>query len=159
MAFYSVAPLSFGPVTAVTATRGGNDPEVGTRRVEGSNEYLYIYNDCNSALSTAKGVVLQSGATGYSCTLSSVTSADMLVGVCVNTITTGAYGWVVTKGITSVLMGATSGTAAAGDMLELAANGVFVPVSNTTGNKGNACGKALAAIVSSATGSAFVLGV
>jgi hypothetical protein len=156
MAFYGIAPLSFGPVTAVTATRGTNDPELGTRRSEGANEYLYVYNDANSTIATAKGCVLQSGASGYSVTVSSVTSADMLIGVAVNSITTGAYGWVVTRGITSVLMGATSATVAAGDMLELAANGVFVPVSNTTGNKGNACGKALAAIVSSATGSAYI---
>lgn len=156
MAFYGVAPIAFGPVTAVTATRGGNDPEIGTVRQEGANLYTYVYNDGNSAIATGKGAVLQSGASGYSVTVSSVTSADLLIGVAVNTLATGAYGWLVSRGITSVLMGATSGTAAAGDLLEIAANGVFVPVSNTTGNKAPACGKALAAIASSATGAAFI---
>jgi hypothetical protein len=153
MAFYGVAPIAFEPVTAVTATPS---VEVGTERQEGSNRYIYVYNDCNSSIPTAVGAVLQSGATGMSVTLSSVTSADLLIGVAVNTLTTGTYGWLVTRGITSVKMGATSGTVAAGDLIHLADNGLFVPVSNATGSKDNVAGKALAAIVSSATGSAFI---
>lgn len=158
MAFYGLSPLSFGPVTAVTATRGANDPEIGTVRQEGANTYRYVYNDGNSAIATGKGCVLQSGASGYSVTVSSVTSADLLVGVAVNTMSSAYYGWVVTRGITSVLMGATSGSVAAGGLIELGANGLFVPASNTTGNLGGSCGKALAAIASSATGSAYVVG-
>ena len=150
--FTSVGPIGFEPVTAVTATPS---VEVGVQRVEGPNHYVYVYNDCNSTIPTAVGAVLQSGATGYSVTLSSVTSFDVLVGVAVNTISTGYYGWLVTKGITSVKMGATSGSVASLGLLELGANGLFVPQSNTTGN-GPVVGKALAAIVSSATGSAFI---
>lgn len=155
MSFQSISPIGFGPVTAVTATRGANDPELGSERVEGANRYLYVYNDGGANIPTALGCVLQSGATGYSVTVSSVTSADVLVGVAVNTLTTGTYGWVVTRGITSVKMIATSGSVAAGGLIELGANGLFAPVSNTTGN-GPVVGKALAAIVSSATGSAFI---
>ena len=150
--YTSVGPISFEPVTAVTATPS---VEVGVQRVEGSNHYVYVYNDCASTIPTALGAVLQSGATGYSVTVSSVTSFDVLVGVAVNTIAVGGYGWLLTKGITSVKMGATSGTVASLGLLELGANGLFVPQSNTTGN-GPVVGKALAAIVSSATGSAFI---
>lgn len=156
MAFYGVAPIAFGPVTAVTATPGANDAQLGTVRQEGANTYIRVYNDCNSTIPTALGCVLQSGATGYSVTVSSVTSADLLVGVAVNTISTGYYGWVLARGITSIKMGATSGTVAAGDLVHLADNGLFVPVSNATGSKDNVAGKALEAIVSSATGSAFI---
>lgn len=152
MTFYSVGPVGFEPVTAVTATPS---VELNTTRVEGANHYVYVYNDCNSSIPTAVGAVLQSGVSNMSVTLSSVTSADFLIGVAVNTMTTGQYGWLMTRGITSVKMGATSGSVAARGNLELAANGLFVPASNTTGN-GPVVGQALAAIVSSATGAAFI---
>ena len=89
MTFSSVSPIRFGAVTATTATLGPNDPEVGAECVEGPNRYVFVYNDGNSTIPTAQGCVLQSGATGYSVTVSSVTSADILIGVAVNTISTG----------------------------------------------------------------------
>ena len=92
-----------------------------------------------------------------SVSVSAVTSADIVVGVCRNaTLTTGTYGWLVTKGITSIQMGATSGSVASRGLVEIGANGVFVPTSLTTGNLAPAVGQALAAIVSSASGSAYV---
>jgi hypothetical protein len=152
MAYQGVAPIFFGAVTDVSTTKA---VDIGTERIENGVAYTYVYNDCNSSILTGNGVVLQSGASGMSVTVSSVTSADFLMGVAVNTITTGAYGWVVTRGITNVEMKTTSGSVAAGGLLELGANGEFVPVSNTTGN-GPVVGKALGAIVSGASGSAFI---
>lgn len=157
MTFYSAGPVIFGGVSATTATPGANDPALGTRRWEDGREYVYIYNDCNSNMAVGQGIVLQSGVSGYSCTISSVTSVDCVVGVVRHqTISTGYYGWAVTKGITYVKMMATSGTVAAGDLIEIGGNGLFYKASNTTGNIAPAVGKALEAIVSSATGLAYV---
>jgi hypothetical protein len=158
MAFSSVGPIIFGGgVSMVTSSLGANDPEVGTRKWEGGREYVFVYNDCNSQIIPGLGTVIQSGASGYSVSVSAVTSADIVVGICRNaTLTTGTYGWVVTKGVTSVKMNASSGTVAAGDLLEVGADGDFQKVSNTTGNLAPAIGKALEAIVSSAVGSAYV---
>lgn len=157
MSFYSAGPVIFGGVSATTNSLGSSDPEIGTRRWEGGREYVYVYNDCNSNMAVGQGIVLTSGASGYSCTISSVTSADCVVGIVRNaTISTGYYGWAVTKGITYVKMMATSGTVAAGDLLEIGGNGLFYKASNTTGNIAPAVGKALEAIVSSATGLAYV---
>lgn len=153
MSFNGLSPIAFESVSAVTATPS---VEVGTNRVEGGNHYVYVYNDCNSTIAIGNGMVLQSGATGYSCSISSVTATDLCVGVVKHAnITTGTYGWALTKGFGTVQMLASSGSVAVGVGIELGANGLFAPVSNTTGN-GSVVGKALAAIVSGASGSAYI---
>lgn len=154
---YSSQHVIIGSVSSVTSSRGANDPEVGTIKVEGGREYVYVYNDGGEDIDPGFGAVIQSGASGYSVTVSAVTSADIVVGVCYHaTLTTGTYGWLVRRGIVPVEMNATSGTVAAGDLLEVGANGDFQKVSNTTGNLAPAVGKALEAIVSSASGSAYI---
>jgi hypothetical protein len=156
MTFYGNEPVRFDSgVSMVTATLGPNDPEVGARTVEGDEEYIFVYNTGGSTINVGNGAVL-SAVTGYSVTVSSVTSVDFLVGVCKHSaIATTEYGWLVTKGFTSVEMGGTSGTVAAGGLIELGDDGEFYPVSNTTGN-GPVVGKAMAAIVSAASGDAFI---
>lgn len=157
MAYESVGPVIFGGISMVTSSLGSNDPEVGTVKVEGGREYVFVYNDGGEDINPGYGCVLQSGASGYSVTVSAVTSADIVVGVVRHaTLTTGTYGWAVRRGITNIEMNATSGTVAAGDLIEIGANGDFNPVSNTTGNLAPALGKALEAIVSSASGSAYI---
>lgn len=155
----SIAPLRFEGVSFVTGATGaaaGRAPQLGQTIEDSGNVYRWIYNDCNSEIYPGYGVVLQSGVAGYSCTVSAVTSDDLCVGVVQNaTIPTGYYGFAMVRGFAEVEMGATSGTVAAGDLIEIGANGVFVPVSNTTGN-GPALGKALDAIVSSASGTAYI---
>jgi hypothetical protein len=149
-------PLRFRGITFTTKTLVSKDPELGTRTVVAGNEYVWAYNGGNSEIPSAYACVLQSGATGMTMTLSSVTSADLVVGFSVATIATDTYGWLITRGIGKVTMGATSGSVASRGLIEVAANGLCVPVSNTTGNLAPAVGQALAAIVSSASGSAYV---
>ena len=157
MAYSSNSPVSFFPISATTNSLGANDGEIGTRRYDQGREYVLVYNDCNSNMAIGQGITLQSGASGYSCTISSVTSADLCVGVVRHqTISTGYYGWAVTKGITYVKMMTASGSVAAGDMLEFAANGLFYKASNATGNVSPVVGKALEAIASTTTGLAYV---
>lgn len=154
---YNASPIRFNGVSQVTATLGANDGQLGDEAQEGSTKYLLVYNDCNSSLAVGNGVILQSGASGYSCTISSVTG-DRIIGVVKNAaITTGAYGWVVTKGFTTVQMMAASGTASAAQTpLQIAANGLFAPASNVTGNPGGVLGWSLAVIASSASGNAYI---
>jgi len=156
MAFYSADPVLFYGPSHVTATLGSKHPEVGTRAHVAGRDYVWAYNDCNSDINPGFGCVLQSAATGMSVSVSAVTSADIVVGVCYHsTLTTGTYGWLLTRGIGKAEMNATSGTVAAKDLLEIGANGDWQKVSNTTANFAPAAGCALEAIVSSASGAAY----
>ena len=158
MSYQSIAPVLFGTKSLVTATLGRNDPELGTIHTDTDGlTYQFVYNAGGEQIPPGYGCVPNSAATGYSVTVSSTTSADLCVGVVRHaTITTDTYGWVVVRGITPIKMGATSGSVAARGLVEIADNGLFVPVSNTTGNKAPAVGVAIAAIVSSASGNAFI---
>lgn len=154
---YSLSPILFGGgVSFVTTSLGPNDPKVGDSCKVGNEEYVFVCNiGADRQISPGFGCVV-SGVSGYSVTVSSTTSADILVGVCKhNTIATAGYGWVVTKGFCQVTMISTSGTVAAGGLIELAADGKFAPRSNTTGN-GNWVGKAMAEIISGASGTAYI---
>ena len=157
MSYQGIAPIRFGTLSMVTTSLGPKDPEVGAECVEDGRHYVFVYNEGGASMNVGHGCVPNSAATGYSVTVSAATSADLVIGVVRHaTITTGAYGWVVTKGVTPIQMGATSGSVGARGLVEIGADGFFVPVSLTTGNKAPAVGVALAAIVSSASGNAFV---
>jgi len=158
MSYNNGLPISFRGVSFVTATRISKDPQIGNELFDSEgNKHVFMYNACNSEIYPGYGVVPQSGvSTAYSMTLSSATSADLAVGVVKHaTIPTASYGFVMVKGITPVEMIATSGTIASNGLIELGGNGTWAPRSNTTGN-GPAQGKVLEAIVSGASGSAFV---
>lgn len=159
MTFQSTGPLQFGTKSLVTTSLGKNDPELGSFHTDTDGlTYRLVYNDGGASVPVGAGVVTINGATGaYSVTVSAATSADMVIGVCKHaTITTAAYAWVVCHGVVPVQMMATSGTVTTGGMIEVAANGLFGPVSNTTGNKSPAVGKALNTIASSGTGDAYI---
>lgn len=151
---YGLSPISFGPVTAVTSSRGPNDPNVGDVRIEGNNQYRYVYNAGNSKIETGKGAIL-SAVSGYSVSVSSTTSVDLLVGVAVNTISTGYYGYLVEKGFASVQMGANL-SAAAGGLLVLAADGTFTNKTISTGYVAPGLVKCMDAIASGASGLAYI---
>ena len=155
MSYNSGLPIRFKGVSFVTATLGGGAPQLGQETFDADgNKYVFVYNDCTSQISPSYGVAPQSGvSTPFSVTLSTVTSADILVGVVKHaTIPAASYGWVLTRGVTQVEMLATVATNAP---LEIGADGLFAPVSNTTGN-GPTIGKSLAEIVTGASGSAFI---
>lgn len=122
MSFYSNTPVVFAGVSSVTATRGSKDPEVGTRMTFAGNDYAYIYNAGNSQVSPGYAVVPATGVTSpYSCTVSSIGATDTVVGMVRHaTLTTGTYGWVLTKGYGSATL---SATVAAGDYLTIGADG------------------------------------
>ena len=65
--------IYFESVSAVTATPS---VEVGRRRIEGDEAYVYVYNTGSSTAGVNKGCVL-SAVSGYSVTVSSVTMTDI----------------------------------------------------------------------------------
>ena len=155
MTNYANNPVLFAGVSQVTASLGANDPEVGAECRVGDETYIFVYNAGNSQIQPSYGAVV-SAVSGYSVTISSVTGVDFLVGVCKHaTLTTGTYGWLLQKGFCEVEMEADN-SAAAGGILALAADGEFAFKSNSTGYPTPAVGKAMAAIASAGSGTAFI---
>jgi len=131
MTVYGLSPISFGSVSMVTATLGANDPEVGMTRDDGDEKYIFVYNNGNSQISVGEGATV-SAVTGYSVTVSSVTHSDYPVGVCKHaTLTTGTYGWLLTRGFSPAKAGPDSGIAT-GNALTLGADGRWQAKSNST---------------------------
>lgn len=155
MSVHSVAPVRFGSVSMTTTALGPNDPELGTIVREGDEEYIFVYNAGNSAIPPSYAAVV-SAVSGYSVTISSTTSVDFAIGVCKHaSIATAAYGWLMTRGFCEVEMEADN-SAAAGQLLTLAADGEFALKSNSTGYPTPAIGKTMQAIASGASGTAFL---
>ena len=152
MAYNSVDPIRFDSVTFTTTSLGDNDPEVGDRATVNGTEYVFCYNDGGSTIAAGFGAVPAAGTSVMSVTVSAVTSDDICVGVAVASLSTGAYGWLATRGIVNIEAGETITT---GEVFEIAANGEFAPLSNTTGN-GARLGKALDTIATDASGSAYI---
>lgn len=155
MTYYGNEPVSFAPISMVTASLGTNDPEVGTETRVGDETYVFVYNAGNSEIPPTYGCVM-SAVSGYSVTISSTTSVDFLAGVVKHaTLTTATYGWICKRGFVQVEMEADN-SAAAGQLLALAADGEFALKSNSTGYPTPAVGKTMEAIASAGSGTAFI---
>lgn len=154
MAVYS-AQANFAPVSQVTSSLGVNDPEVGTRLRYGDEDYIFVYNAGNSQISPGYAAIV-SAVTGYSVTVSSTTSVDFAIGVVKHaTLTTGTYGWLLTKGFGKVTAEANM-SFAAGALAILAADGTVTNKTISTGFVGPVVAKAMAAIASGASGDAYI---
>lgn len=157
MSVYNVGPVAFGSVSMVTATLGTNDPEVGTIRRDGDEEYVFVYNDGGSQISKGFGATV-SAVTGYSVTVSTTTAIDVAIGVCVHaTLTTGTYGWLLKRGFCNFKATPDSGVSA-GARMYLGADGVWAQPSSSSNisNTGNSIyGKCVVATASAGTGVAF----
>jgi hypothetical protein len=155
MTHYANRPVLFAGKSMVTASLGANDPEPGYRMTDGDEDYVFVYNAGNSQIPPSYGAVM-SAVSGYSVTISSTSGVDFLAGVVKHsTLTTGTYGWLVTRGFAEVEMEADN-SAAAGQILALAADGEFALKSNSTGFPTPAVGKTMEAIASGASGTAWI---
>lgn len=113
-------PAEQESVSNVTAT---NSVDIGTVRFFNGEEYVYVYNAGADQISKGQVAVLSLNS-GFSVTASSTTGYDIAFGVCKHsTITTGAYGWLITRGFTTVTNGMASTALAAADPLFLATGG------------------------------------
>ena len=158
MTFFSNSPVTFRGPSYVTATRNtSKDPDVGYVAIADNVEYIFAYNGGNSEIYPGYSVVPQSGMTAMTVTLSSVTNSGKTIGTVKHaTIPTASYGWLVRRGVTPVEMNPTSGSVASNGDIGIGVNGVATPVTISTGIFSKPFGQALAAIVSSASGSAYV---
>ena len=147
-------PIFFESVSAVTATPS---VELGRKRTDGANEYIYVYNTGDQMINPTYGAVLNSAVSNYSVSVSSVCQSSRYLGVVKHsTIPTGQYGWLLTRGFTQVEMGATE-SAAAGGPLAAAINGTFLgPVTGAVGLPNSPVGVAISAVASGASTGAWI---
>jgi hypothetical protein len=156
MTYYGVAPIRFGSVSMVTSSRGPNDPELGTVVEEGDEKYIFVYNTGSSTIAVGCGAVV-SGVTTYSVTVSSLTHADVPIGVCKHAaIATGSYGWLLQRGFSTFQAGSAVATA---NGLTLGADGTWQAQLLTTAYSQvvlpTVYGKAMGSAASSGTGDAY----
>lgn len=130
---------------SVSAVTTSPSVELGSRRIHEAEEFVYCYNGGSDQAIAGEGVRILTGASGYSFSQSGVTDVfNPCIGVVKHaTITTGAYGWVMTKGFVSV--GMVSATTADFLPIALGAAGNFIEAEDevTTAGTGEPCGMAL----------------
>ena len=143
------------PVSQVTATRGVNDAQVGDIWRNGDEEYVFCYNAGNSQINPGQAATF-SAVTGYSVTVSTVTGAEIMAGVCFHaTMTTATYGWLLRRGFGKVKMGAND-SCVTGQPLTVGVDGTWALKSQATGYVGNVYGKSMESMASAASGYAFI---
>lgn len=157
MSYYN-QPLLNESVSAVTATPS---VDIGTRRWHDGREYLYVYNTGGAA---SPGYVMISTATsGYTCVVTYAFGANkpLAMGVVRNaTLTTGTYGWIVSRGHCDLYNVGTS-SVAVGNRLALGANGAVFVDTDTSAitalvHRGNFEGYAMQATETAGTFGAYV---
>jgi len=118
---YQALPIEVESVSNVTAT---NSVDLGTVRVYNGEEYVYVYNAGPQSITVGQ-CAFMSANSGFSVTVTAtVDGGDFPIGFVKHTaIGTGAYGWLITRGFTSVQNGMTSTAITIGDLLIPAAAG------------------------------------
>lgn len=145
MAYFSPSVCNES-VSQVTAT---NSVDLGTRRVDNGNEYVYCYNDMVSA-ATLGVFMIASGGSGYSLVRSSAAALDMPVCVVKNVAVPAAnYFWGLVKG--QALL--SSLAFAVGDMITVGAQGLPLTLSVGSFPTGTAYAKCL--VVATASTQAY----
>lgn len=152
---YGLSPIRFVSPSFTTNTLGPNEPKVGDLIQSGNETLRFVYNGGGTQISTGQGCIL-TGVSGFTVTVSSTTSVDLLVGVCKHaTIAASYYGYVVVNGFTPVVLSANV-SATAGQLLILADNGNFIQKTISTGFVSPGLVKCMDAIATSASGIAYV---
>lgn len=120
--FSSIHGLPVEPesVSNVTAT---NSVDLGTVRFFNGEEYVYVYNGGTASAPVGKIMVL-SFSSGFTLTVSSTTGYDVAFGVVKHAaIPASQYGWLITRGFSTVQNAMASTAMTAGDLLLPAAAG------------------------------------
>lgn len=134
---YGYTTLYTESVSNVTATP---TTQLGTRRIDGGNEYVYVYNAGTTAY-TGRGMV-QSLMSAFSVTIGATsTSGYVCFGVVANQdMTSSCYGWLLVRGVGPVQLSTdstceSSDNVAYGESLYLMGGGGFGAI--TTGATGS----------------------
>lgn len=154
MAVYGYQRIFNESVSQTTLT---NSVELGSRRVENGNEWIYVYNGGGASITSGYGVTV-SGTSGYTVTVSSVTQVNHFVGVAQYTFATATYGWVMTRGHAQIVMGSVN-SAAISDPMRAGTDGKFAVNSVATGYIDIPCGYSVEAMASGASGKIFFRGL
>lgn len=106
---------------------------LGAKHFKDGNEYVYVY--VTKALTTGQYAVLEPAGTsltsGYSVTNSNASLNGWLAGVAQNSIATGNYGFIMTRGLSLIATDSGEVSAAPGVDLALGTNGGFVAAGAT----------------------------
>lgn len=133
MAYQSLSPVLFESVSAVTATPS---VDLGIRRIVDGNEYIYCYNAGNAQISQGMPGLINSANSGFSVSVSNAASQagwNKFVGVAHNaTLTTGTYGWLMSRGVALIALDASAVSMNSGDLLALGVDGGFVAAVGTS---------------------------
>lgn len=110
--------------------------QLGARHFKNGNEYVYVYNGASdSAIGTGKYCVLQQSSSsftsGYTVTVTNASLAGWMAGVAQNTISTGYYGFIMTKGNSLIAVDSGQVSANVGVDLALGTDGGFVAAGAT----------------------------
>lgn len=142
---------------SVSQTTLSNSVDLGTKRVEGGKEYIYVYNGCGASITSGYGVTV-SLLSGYTVTVSSTTQVNHCVGVANYTFATATYGWIQTKGFCQIVLSANN-SMALNDPIKLGTDGLFGVNSVATGNIDLQCGFSIQAVASAGSGKIFLRGL
>ena len=142
---------------SVSQTTATPSVDLGSRRVEGGKEYIYVYNGGGASITSGYGVCV-SLLSGYTVTVSSVTGVNHCVGVANVTFATAMYGWIQTKGFVKIKLSANN-SIALNDPIKLGTDGLFGVNSVSTGNIDLQCGYAIEAVASNGSGSIYLRGL
>lgn len=109
---------------------------LGAKHFKNGNEYVYVYNGASdSAIGSGKYAVLQQSSSsftsGYTVTVTNASLVGVMAGVAQNTISTGYYGFLMTKGVSVVSPDSGETSANVGVDLALGTDGGFVAAGAT----------------------------
>lgn len=109
--------------------------QLGARYHKSGNEYVYVYNDGGTTITSGKYCVVNqassSFSSGYSVTVTNASLAGWLAGVAQTTFTTAYYGFVMVKGVSLIATDSGAVSANAGVDLGLGTDGGFVAAGAT----------------------------
>jgi hypothetical protein len=106
---------------------------LGAKHARDGNEFVYVH--VAKAATTGKYTVLEINGTsitsGYTVTVSNASQSGYLAGVPQSSISSGNYGWVMSKGVSLIAVDSGEVSAAPGVELQLGTNGGFVAAGAT----------------------------
>lgn len=107
--------------------------QLGAKHAQSGNEWVYVH--VAKAATTGKYTVLEPSGTSltssYTVTVSNASLNGWLAGVVQSSISSGYYGWIMTKGVGLVAVDSGEVSAAPGVELALGSNGGFVAAGAT----------------------------